>query len=476
MTQSETLINNKVHWTNHPLTDMGIAALVVFLGRKTPEEIVSSDLEKFASYAEDAYFSPELSSYLTVLFTSNFINPSFSPQKKRRFVAEILRVYRAEPDLALPPCSYCGQPSTRMSHRDLVPMLTGRETVNFFPNGTPGIPLCGNCLLALQALSIGAPMCGGRALVVACDDPNLTVELVRTWQPEIRKRIQLSQQRGEKLPIMSRPLTRTIEALVKIEAVRQDESSSSITVYHLSNSGQGPQVDIFFLPTSVVGFVQKAKAARYAATWNELVHQAWEIPPKPKKGQAETTPEPTARRNFLYEDLFSLPNQAGRFIRGYLLRKATRFAQGPGDPRPSYLGWRTSIKGTWELTQLFLSEVLGMDAQRIDAIRKLGDVTADEIATQNDRRLWWNVYSAENYRAVRLILIRSSERRLKRGQAPILSFDEFLRVFEEGDELPRIDWRLAWDLVLIRTIENLYEQKWFEKNKEVLEEIEAKEV
>ena len=93
---------------------------------------------------------------------------------------------------------------------------------------------------------------------------------------------------------MSRPLTRTIEALVKIEAVRQDESSSSITVYHLSNSGQGPQVDIFFLPTSVVGFVQKAKAARYAATWNELVHQAWEIPPKPKKGQAETTPEPTA--------------------------------------------------------------------------------------------------------------------------------------------------------------------------------------
>ena len=117
-----------------------------------------------------------------------------------------------------------------------------------------------------------------------------------------------------------------------------------------------------------------------------------------------------------------------------------------------------------------------MDAQRIDAIRKLGDVTADEIATQNDRRLWWNVYSAENYRAVRLILIRSSERRLKRGQAPILSFDEFLRVFEEGDELPRIDWRLAWDLVLIRTIENLYEQKWFEKNKEVLEEIEAKEV
>ena len=464
--------NPSYFWTHHPLVDMGIAALVTFAGHNTPEELTDADSHKFARYAEDAYFTPELASYLTVLFTSNFINPSFSPERKKQFVKDSLRIYKVAADLTLPPCTYCNRPSVRLAHRDLVPMLTGREAVNFFPAGTPGIPLCGNCLLALQALSIGAPMCGGRALVVACDDPNLTVELVRIWQPEIRKRIQLSQQRGEKLPIMSRPLTRTIEALVKIEAARQDESSSSITVYHLSNSGQGPQVDIYFLPSSVVGFLQKAKAARYAEAWKELTRQALEIPPKPKKGQLEVTPEPTALRNYLYEDLFSLPDQTGRFIRTYFLRKATRYAQGPADPRISYPGWRTSVKGTWELTELFLREVLGMDAQRIEAIRKLGSQIAEEIATESDRRLWWNVYSAENYRAVRLTLIRTSERRLKRGESPIVSFDEFLQVFEEGEELPRIDWRLAWDLVLIRVIESLYEQKWFEKNKEVLEEAE----
>jgi CRISPR-associated protein Cst1 len=173
-----------------------------------------------------------------------------------------------------------------------------------------------------------------------------------------------------------------------------------------------------------------------------------------------------------------LPEQAGRFIRTYFLRKAIRYAgkpKDPGDPRTSYLGWKASIKGTWELTQLFLSEVLGMDTQRIEAIRRLGSRIAEEIATENNRGLWWNVYSAENYRAVRLTLIRTSERRLKRGESPIVSFDEFLQVFEEGEELPRIDWRLAWDLVLIRVIESLYEQKWFEKNKEVLEETDVKE-
>jgi CRISPR-associated protein Cst1 len=466
-------------WTNHPLVDMGIASLVVFAGRENPEDLILSDLERFARYVEQAYFSPELGSYLTVLFTTNFINPSFSPEKRNAFVKEIVRIHIAKPDPSLPACAYCGRASVRLAHRDLVPMLTGRGAVNFFPGGAPGLALCGNCILALQALSLGAPMCSGRALIVSCDNPTLTLQLVKLWQPEIRKRIQLSQQTNQKLPVVTRPLTRIIEALAKIEAEREDGPSSSITIYHLSNSGQGPQADIYFLPSSVVRFVQRANAARYSAIWKELVRQAWEIPPKAKKGgtiSVESAPE----RNYLYEDLFTLPDRAARFVRAYFLRRATQYSQGSGDPRPTYSGWRDPIPGLWDLTRMFLQEVLAMDSARIEAIRKLADMLADEIVTENDRRLWWALYSADAYLKGRRAIIQASHRRLKRGLPPIVSFDEFLEVFEEGEELPRVDWRLAWDLVLIRTIERLYHTKWFEKNRDVLtdeeKELETEEV
>ena len=85
-------------WTNHPLLDMGIASLISFSGREGPEDLTPDDLEKFACYAEQAYFSPELASYLTVLFTSNFINPSFSTERKVSFVKEILRSHKNRPD------------------------------------------------------------------------------------------------------------------------------------------------------------------------------------------------------------------------------------------------------------------------------------------------------------------------------------------------------------------------------------------
>lgn len=456
-------------WTNHPLLDMGIASLISFSGREHPEDLTPDDLEKFACYAEQAYFSPELASYLTVLFTSNFINPSFSAERKVSFVKEIVRSHKNRPDPDLAPCTYCGRPSVRRAHRDLVPMLTGREAVNFFPGGAPGLTICGNCILALQALSIGSPMCSGRSLVISCDDPNLTLGLIKMWQPEIRKRIQLSQQTQQKLPPLTRPLTRTINALATIEAQQEDGTFSSMTVYHLSNSGQGPQVEIHFLPSSVVRFVQRAKAARYFAAWRQIVHRGWEVPAGPKKGQKGEGPKEIAR-NYLYEDLFTLPDRSGRFVRTYFLRKATQYAQGPGDPRSDYTGWKDYIPGLWDLTSLFLQEVMAVDVKRIEAIKKLGDTLADEIATENDRRLWWRVYSADGYRHVRLAMIQASKRRLQRGSGPVISFDAFLEVFEEGDELPRVDWRLAWDLVLIRVIEKLYEAKWFENNRDALGE------
>jgi CRISPR-associated protein Cst1 len=116
---------------------------------------------------------------------------------------------------------------------------------------------------------------------------------------------------------------------------------------------------------------------------------------------------------------------------------------------------------------------MAMDIGRIEAIRKLGDTLTEEIATENDRRLWKDVYQAETYRSVRLALIKVSQRRLKRTTPPAVSLDDFLDVFEEGEELARVDWRLAWDLVLIRIMEKLYEAKWFDKNRDVLEERET---
>lgn len=472
-------------WTGHPLPDMGIAILTAFAGRDRPEEVTAADLEAFAEYAEKAFLSPGAKGHHTVLFTVNLVhnpNSKWTEQRKREKAAEVLREYRLAGNSDLPRCAYCNRQAVKAYAREYVPMLTGQGVINFFPGGRAGLPLCGSCIVALQALAIGAPSCEGRALIVAAADPALTLALVRHWLPELRKRIALSQASGQKPTTMGKLRSRIIEALCEVQGQAQpwveqealkgtsgDEEipAPSLTVYHLSNSGQGPTIDIHELSGSIVRFVTRAGLARYRQAWQVLVRRAWQrVETKGKKGSKQAgaaveqaDDDPFRRCNYLYEDLFGLPENAACFIRRYLR------------PRDMTGQEEAEFVPTWRLTELFLEEVMGMEAKRIEAIRALADGLSEKIAQTDDKALWKKAYfNKGGYRGLRSLVIGQGQQLLKEGRPPLLRFDDFLTIFEDGNELAKTDWGLAWDLVLIRMTEQLYDRGWFERHKDVLAE------
>jgi len=196
------------------------------------------------------------------------------------------------------------------------------------------------------------------------------------------------------------------------------------------------------------------------------VGQAWEQP-KLKKGEDE---ESVQRRNFLYEDLFSLPQGARRFLRTYLLRRPLRSISGRAggtDPRGNYNLGRDAELVSWDLTVLFLSEVMNMEKERIEAIRELGDRLADYTA--RDQRILGRIHSARKYGVLRELLLRADLELAKTQESPLLSFDGFLIAFDEAGEMAHGDWSLARDLVLIRMIEQLHKKNAI--TPEVLKEV-----
>ena len=162
------------------------------------------------------------------------------------------------------------------------------------------------------------------------------------------------------------------------------------------------------------------------------------------------------RRNYLYEDLFRLPQGAPRFVRSYFLRNSLK-------------DYASLV--SWKLTELFLKKVMHLKESRINRIREIGDQLADYVNEENDKKFFSTFCGEQSrYGIVRNALIRVNCYRLKQGKPPILKFDPFVEVFEEQDENGRSDWRLARDLVLIRMIERLYDLKWIEKHVEEMPE------
>lgn len=475
----------------HPFVDIGIATITAFCGKNAPEELAISDLQTVADYLAEIYVDPCMTGYLSIVFTMNagYTQPGFSknPEKKASYAQNVLKAFspdvprQEEVDvfLGLPVADQSfdsegtRKPLSGRAFRQHIPLLTGEDVINFFPYGEAGLAVSGETLLAIQALPLGCIKIAGKLLAVHSDNAEIMIHFARKFLEQNRMAIQLARQKSEKFSLDVPRVERTLLVEVLLEATQfqkeaqEQESPFSITAYHFSNSGQGPALDIYHLPMQTIAFLQLMQSASYRPVWTNIVQRAWQKPSNKKGASTETF---TPRKNYLFEDLFSLPENAARFIRTYFLRipVKTKDAQ---DPRSEYSFRDEAEIVNWKILNQFLRRILGMDKERIEKIRNLGDVLADYIHKENDSRFFRDFFIQNRYDYFRNTLLKANLAAVRRGQSPILSFDSYIQIFEEGMEIPAGDWRLARDLVLIRMIERLYELGWFRMHEEVLTEI-----
>jgi len=458
--------------------------MVAFAGKRDPAELTGEDLDRIAKYMEENYVVDPLKSFLTVAFpNSGFTNPAYTktPEKRVLYAQKVLQAYKDQAPRQARRCVFTGKSTFGASldldgnlepgraFRQHIPMLTGVGVINFFPDGDAGLPISGEALLAIQALPLGCAKAEGKLLAVHCDDPDLMIGFAKQFLENNRKVIHTAQLAGEKkLPeAPHRTTTLLIDQLLRLEKERAyaaAERPVSISAYHLSNSGQGASIAIYHLPMEVTGFLIAAVNSKYRDDWSKLTARGWEISRGKKRGGDD---EFRPRFNVLYDDLFSLPEDSHRFIRRYFLRVPER-TKLPGDPRSTYSMRNEADLISWGLTELFLRKVVSMDKQRIEQIRTLGENLAHYVIGENDRRFFHTFLTAPRYDVLRAAMIRASLNLVKQGKEPLVRFDPFIEVFEEGEDLPYSDWRLARDLVLIRMIECLYDEKWLQANEEVL--------
>lgn len=464
-------------YTGHPLVDVGVATICAFAGKPEPAALTEADLEAIARYMAANYTVDPLKSFLTVAFpNSGFTQPAFekNPEKRQEYAREVLLAWQPGRTPLGEPCVFTGAPAILRSYRQHVPLLTGEDVVNFHPHGDPGLPVSGAALLAIQAFPLGCAKVGGRLLAVHADDPDLTYRFARTFLERNRRLVHAAQQAGErKLPEPPRRVgTLLVESLLEVECERQDlveeRGPVSVTAYHLSNSGQGVGLDIYHLPLEITDFLQRAMSARHRVQWDALRGRGWEV--MNRKGARRGPKEDEPRYNVLYEDLLRLPNEAAWFIRRYLLRLPYR-GRDAGDPRAGYSLLGEPELVSFDFTELFLRTVVNMERERIERIRALGDALAEYVQGENDRHFFRNFMTAQRADHLRATLIRASVARMRKGRPPLVAFDPYIEVFEVGEDLPRFDWKLARDLVLIRMVERLYALGWIQSHAQELPEV-----
>lgn len=496
---------SRLSYTGHPFVDVGMAAITAFVDKLHFSEVTDADLEKVVAYIEQNYVRPPLFGHLTMAFTINawFNQDRFNPNKpnlsgEERVARQTeretwrdahLHQWRAASGVSeTEQCVFTGQPAigtmlaktlpVGRAARAQVPLAQGNDNINFFPGGDPGIPVSAVALLALQFSPMGCAKCGTGLLAAHSNNERLTYEIASQFLKKNLMDVQQAQLAGDnKLPSAIRSSkTLLIETLLVAEQRRrrhdQGGQQVSLTAYSFNN-GRDPSLVLYHLPFEIVSFLQVANTVTYRDAWEPLVQRAWErVATMQGKRQQAAGPPPEPRRNFLYEDLFTLfepPQNLKRFIRRHFLRipQRTRVEEDP----QQYFDLRQETQlVSWLLVELFLRKVVHMDAERVKRICDLGDGLAEYVRSQGGRRFFRQFFTEQRADLFRGMLIKANVAHIRTGHDPLFDLNGYITVFEEGEEVMYPDWRLARDLVLIRMIDRL--KDWLAQNPDAVPEIE----
>lgn len=454
-----------MEYTGHPFVDIGLATILAHSGKQSITELTPEDLDRFADYIEQHYFSNPIKAMLSYIAFPNsaYTQPNLKAETKQQFIDLVIRGYRADNSKLQEQCVFTKKPAVLRIYREHFPLLASISVNNFYANGKSGLPVSGEVALALQALPLGGRLCGGRSLVVHSNNIELMQDFTKSFLEDNKVQVSLVEvsttpEKEKRLQGVGSPKTVLIEALLQVERGRQfsvsENEPASVTAYWFKNHGQDAAIEIFHLPFQVLRFVILVDSF-YHGTWGEISRRAHAL-----VGQKKIP------KNFLYEDLFSLPNEAHRFVRTYFLRQPTR-REGKDSPLSQY-----SLEGelhliSWGLVELFLEEIMDLDKARIEAVRQMGDVLAN-YHREVDSRILNRLFRARYFRELSYELAQAKKTASARGRQ-LFTFDQFIEVFAESEGVPRLDWSLARDLVVIRMFDQLTDV--LSDNKEELEEL-----
>lgn len=442
--------NTIYKFTGNPFVDAGVWAICQWSEKRKPEDLDKEDLKKIIEDVVPIYLNENWKKNIFSVFPNNSItNPSVKDKKTRysNYLNELLNDIEKIPGESSGNCIACGRENVKsIRTKTEVPLIGSGTLINFFPSGQSGGDYCPACTFAIQFSPLFLYQCGKLLLIHSNSD-----KIMYSWSKkatnEVRRQILMNDYAGcfnENFTNPRNALFHIIQDIILAYDTNWFDEKPSINLYHFTNYNQGPDLEIYHVPTSVFRFLAYVKQHERYDDWKKIVKKGyWVNWDKLKEGEDYKN-----KNNSVYNNL--LENKS---IIKYFFNRKNR-----------------EVIGDWTLITFYLKEVKKMNEKRLGTLKRVGDDLSEYIkSTDNTKRLV-DLERAGNYNNFRNVLRKIIKDRIKsNAEKPIFSLEEYVEdLFPDGN----LGWKETQDLLLFRMYEKLHD--WL-KSKELPETEEEEE-
>lgn len=434
-------------YTGNPFVDAGIWGLCEWREKKNPEELDIEDIEKTLEDIIPLYLTKEWKKSLYSVFPNNAVtNPSVKNKElKLKEVFDTL-LSQLEPLKESGTCIACGRRDVQsIRTKSEIPLLGSGTLINYFPFGQPGGDYCPACTLAVQFSPLVMRACGKLLLLHSNSE-----KIMRYWAQEavadVSRQMTFGNYAGCFDEGYKNPVTaffHTLENIIIKYEERWSEENPSISIYHFTNYNQGPDLEIYVVPTPVFRFLANILGEK-AQEWAKIVRRGY-----PNWQKIKEEKEYKSKPNAVYNRLL----KGASIIRYFINYK------------------RKGVYGDWELLCDYLTEVRKMSEKRLETLKKVGDYISAYIQSSQDIKRLNQLEQANRYSTFRNQLRLIEKSRINKGiETPLFTLEEYMEdLFPQG----YLSWRETQDLLLFRIYENLH--SWLIEQPELKTEIQPEE-
>lgn len=472
-----------LEWTGNPFVDSGIAAILAHHKKRTPADVTLRNLSETGDLLQKVYGEGSWTTNLYSIFvnyplnqssynlwevfdkqTGKIIPPLMAKQKATKYVTqnpdcdcrlaaketankkqEAFETFistflkHVEPLSEIGNCIACGRRKTRQRiNRQHVPLTGSGGLLNFFSFTADGADYCDTCAFVIQCSPLTYYSCGKLALL-----HSNSAKVMRRWATKtvahVQQQIALNNFTGCFNEGYTNPQNALFHLAQDLILKAEDdwrEDNPSLRLYHFTNYGQKPQLDIYDLPAPVFRFLAEVKGHSRFLDWRQIVNRGFYFMKKGQQINLSVNGKPEVERtssNRVYQDLL-----AGRSVLRHFI--STRLRKAYGD---------------FSLLEVYLTEVLVMNKTRIEIIKRVADNIADFIRDSPDgKKRLGNLEAATKYPHFCNVLRKISKERIALGAtAPLFTLQDFTEgLFPEGSYFTETRY-----LILFRLYEQLHD-------------------
>lgn len=437
-------------FTGDPFADAGGFA-IEYLSEKFPEK----NILELIDYITKIYVEKWSGKLHAFFLNSRITQPAFQGARK---IEETLKYFEALIKETEPfEIGYC-----RITGRETKLFIGGRDNsimtgsgtlINFHHFFQKGITLSKEALIRIHFVPFACQQLQGRISLMQSSNQRLSDFFVRLTIDRNLHEIGVGTSDGVSKSDFNKPANAIFDfvdkALSQLKDFNEGKNLPSLTLYHFTNFGASPEIQMFQLPAKVFLFYRTCLQPRFRDDWQKFLRSHY-FDGKHKGAQYNIQTEKfefTKSKETVNIDQDDYKQWFNRILNKLLINKSIR---------SEILRWSRKYTFNFEIVSIYQQNIIGMKKETINKIKELAAFLIREEDADKIKKRIKALDGAKNASALRRFILKDvvAANYVAGNDDPIVTVEDYVNyLFPDGSY-----WAEIRDILLIAIYQELHER------------------